>query len=178
MIGAILFHGLCEMYVRMDQTEDVISSIEMVSQLVSAVIYTLLIMHFWDGWISRLIAGVWLVESLVLGMLPLPKSCAAYKLRHIQWSKVWDGVVVPAMSKQRTQMDAQPSSHGDPASLATSDDANAPALEELAGQPAPGSLTPATSDDASAPALEELAGQPAPTPTASTEQPLDLAGDV
>lgn len=84
MIGAILYHGLCELFVRTKHTENVLLTIERISQFVYWAIYISLMVYFIkDMRIVLFITCVWSVETVALCILPIPRSSAAYKLRQL-----------------------------------------------------------------------------------------------
>jgi len=183
MIGAILFHGLCEVYVRANKTEDVVQTIIKFTQVVSIIIYVSLMIYFWkrwNGWLTIIIGCVGSLDMLLTFTLPLPKSCAAYKLQTVEISKRFgDNAVVASLPKwQEILRSVRP--RAEPAPTCTASTESAPRPEACA-EPAPScvvSTENALRPEALAPltdpvsALTQARAEPAPTCTASTENAL------
>ena len=81
MIGFLIHHGLCNYYLKTNNTTNVLDNIEKISCYGSCIIYMILIVLFLNiGIYSILITVVATIEWLAMCILPVSKTSAAYKL--------------------------------------------------------------------------------------------------
>ena len=92
MIGFCIYHALCNYYLKINKTKNVIPTIQSISRYGSCILYVVLVILFLDiGICSILIAVVAVFEILAMCILPISKTSAAYQLIQIDWmNKGWN----------------------------------------------------------------------------------------
>ena len=91
MIGFLMYNGLCYYYLKTGNTKNVIKDIQNISQYGSCIIYLILAFLFWNfGIYSIVILYIATFETLVMCILPILKTSAAFELVRIDYAnKGW-----------------------------------------------------------------------------------------